>query len=389
MYKIRQDLCTGCACCDCPHGAIVKNKNKMTINELCTACGFCLQACPVNAIVKQDLTQTPSSKHEYKDILVYVEHSRGKIASVTYELIGKALELANSVSQQVHCLFIGTEKDSGELENLLDYGVAKVYTYLHEEFAYFRADVYTNVFHDCVQRCRPTAVLVGASSVGRSLAPRIATRCHTGLTADCTGLSMRPNTDLVQTRPAFGGNIMAQIITKNHRPQFATVRAKVMDLPAKTAPSGVVEKIEIGSHLLKSNIALSNVRKKQQVEGIENAQVLVVAGSPIKTARDMEMLHELAQLLDGRVGATRPVIESGLADYSMQIGLSGRSVRPKLIITCGVSGAVQFTAGMNNAEYIFAINTNAEAPIMKIAHYAAVGDLFEIVPSLIKSIKGR
>jgi len=270
--------------------------------------------------------------------------------------------------------------------DLLSYGVNNIYLYNNAELRHFRSDVYTNIFVDCVNISRPAAVLVGAGFVGRSLAPRAATRLRTGLTADCTGLELRENTDLVQTRPAFGGNIMARILTTNHRPQFATVREKVMDMPEKTNMLGTLVNCNVTEEMLKSGITLSNIREKPVLEGIEHAEVLVVAGKAIKNERDMLMLTEFANSLGGKVAATRPVVESGLAHHTQQIGLSGRSVRPKLIITCGVSGAVQFIAGMKAAEYIFAINKNPEAPIMKIANYAVVGDLFEILPKLTEKI---
>ena len=391
MIKLQQSLCDGCGLCvaSCPYGAIAIENNKVSITPSCTNCRLCLTACPQHAIIEDVNQRSLIDKSMYKDILVFAEHAEGHIAPVTLELIGKARELAQSVSQQVCCLFIGddTANTASVAAKLLDFGVSTVYTYLHKELEHFKADTYTNIFYDCVNRCHPTAVLVGATAIGRSLAPRVATRCQTGLTADCTGLTMRPNTDLIQTRPAFGGNIMAQIVTEQNRPQFATVRERVMDMPKKVQPFGIIEHIQVTPHMLRSDITLANIRTKQLPEGIEHADILVVAGKIIKTPRDMEMLQELAKLLGGRVGATRPVIEAGLADHTMQIGLSGRSVRPKLIITCGVSGAVQFIAGMKASEHIFAINTNPNAPIMKIAHYAAVGDVFEIVPALIEKLK--
>lgn len=389
MIRILQDLCDGCGDCvsSCPFNAISGESEKY-INAACKICGLCIKKCPQNAIIddtKENLRQDELNKKDYSGILVYVEHSEGRILPVTFELIGKAHELAKVNSHKISCIFIGS--DEKELTTLLDYGVDKVYAYLHEDLKHFRADVYTNAFYDCIQRSKPTAVLVGATSVGRSLAPRIATRCKTGLTADCTGLTMRPNTDLVQTRPAFGGNIMAQIITTHNRPQFATVRARVMDAPKKSKPFGTIKRIPINEKMLMSDIKLSNISKKQSVIGIENADTLIVAGKAIKRVRDMDMLKELAQLLKGSVGATRPVVEAGLADHTMQIGLSGRSVRPRLIITCGVSGSVQFIAGMKSSEHIFAINTDPKAPIMNIADYAAVGDLYEVIPRLISELK--
>jgi len=367
----------------CPFNAIARDDG-ISINAACKFCGLCIKACPQNAII-EDERSTEIDKSDYKDILVYVECSEGDIASVSLELIGKAQELAKTVSQQVCCLYIGN--DTSIAEQLLEYGVTKVYAYIHKELEYFKADDYSRVFYDCVKCCKPTAVLVGATPIGRSLAPRVATRCQTGLTADCTVLTMESNTDLIQTRPAFGGNIMAQITTRLHRPQFATVRAKIMDMPVKQKPIGTVEQIDVTPAMLSSGISLSNINKMQLPEDIDQAQTLVVAGNAIKSTRDMEMLQELAQLLNGRVAATRPIVEAGLASHTVQIGLSGRTVRPQLIITCGVSGSVQFMAGMKASQYIFAINTDPDAAIMKIADYAAVGDIFEIVPALIEKIK--
>ena len=385
MLRIEENLCDGCGLCvdSCPFNAISKNGG-VSINAACKFCGLCLKICPQNAII-EDLRSTGLIKSDYKDILVYAEQSDGDIASVSLELIGKAQELAKSVSQQVCCLYIGD--DANIAEKLLEYGVAKVYAYVHKTLKYFKADVYSKIFYDCVQNCKPSVVLIGSSSIGRSLAPRVATRCKTGLTADCTSLSIEANTDLIQTRPAFGGNIMAQITTRLHRPQFATVRAKIMDMPIKQKPIGTIQQMPLTADMLQSGITLSNISELQLPEDIDQAQALVVAGNAIKNMHEMEMLQELAFLINGRVAATRPVVEAGLANHTMQIGLSGRTVRPQLIITCGVSGSVQFIAGMKASQYIFAINNDADAAIMKIANYAAVGDIFEIIPALIKKIK--
>jgi len=390
MISINQNLCDRCGLCvtACPFGAIDKDE-KFNINVACKGCNLCMTVCKCGAIGKDAALPQTLNKAEYKDILIYAEHVDGKISPVTFELIGKARELAKCVNQQVKCLYIGSELDKKSADDLLDYGTHTIFAYLHADLEHYRSDTYTNVFADCVKQSNPTAVLVGGTSIGRSLAPRVATRCQTGLTADCTGLTMRKNTDLVQTRPAFGGNVMAQIVTTKHRPQFATVRPNVLDLPQKVKPFGTVLNMPVNSTMLQSGINLSNVRKKPVVKSIEQASCLIVAGNAFKNVREMDMLYDLAELLGGRVAASRPVIEAGLADHTMQIGLSGRTVRPKLIITCGISGAVQFVAGMKASEHIFAINTNAEAPIMKIANYAAVGDVFEVVPSLIERIKGN
>ncbi|MDP4090736.1 MAG: electron transfer flavoprotein subunit alpha/FixB family protein, partial [Bacillota bacterium] len=273
-------------------------------------------------------------------------------------------------------------------DELLHYGVDEVYLYDEEELKDFRIEPYTAVFEDFINIVKPTAILVGATTVGRSLAPRVAARFRTGLTADCTILDMKENTDLVQIRPAFGGNIMAQIVTPNNRPQLATVRYKVMSAPQRSEEvTGKIKHCTIYMDKLKSNIEVLNIVAKEKEKSISDAEVIVVAGRAVKTEKDMAMIKELAELLGGEVAVTRPLIEAGWAEAKRQVGLSGRTVRPKLIITCGVSGAVQFTAGMNKSEYIFAINKDEKAPIFKTAHYGIVGDIYEIIPQLIQNIK--
>ena len=210
----------------------------------------------------------------------------------------------------------------------------------------------------------------------------------TGLTADCTILDMDENTDLSQIRPAFGGNIMAHILTPNNRPQMATVRYKVMNAPKREESAyGTIENCEIASEKLKANVEVLDIVKKEPEQFIENADVLVVAGRGIKKQEDLVMIEQLANLLGGQMACTRPVVEAGWADAKQQIGLSGRTVRPKLIIACGISGAIQFVAGMDHAECIVAINKDEKAPIFKTAHYCLKGDLYEIIPGLIQKIK--
>ena len=199
---------------------------------------------------------------------------------------------------------------------------------------------------------------------------------------------MKENTDLVQIRPAFGGNIMAQIVTPNSRPQLATVRYKVMTAPERSEEvKGEIIKCEIKKENLKSKITALDVKKKNKDIGISDAEIIVAAGRGVKSEKDIDLLKELAELLGGEFACTRPLIEAGWVDAKRQIGLSGRTVRPRLIIACGISGAVQFTAGMNNSDYIFAINTDDKAPIFKVANYGIVGDLYKIIPDLIEKIK--
>lgn len=371
----------------CPFGALENNNGELDINSSCKMCKLCVKKGPKGAIEYIEEERVLIDKSKWKGIAVYVDHVDGDIHPVTFELIGKARELASKVKQEVYCVFIGhniTEK----AEELLHYGIDKVYVYDNESLNNFRIEPYTAMFESFIDEVKPSVILVGATTIGRSLAPRVAARYRTGLTADCTVLDIKENTDLIQIRPAFGGNIMAQIITPNSRPQLATVRYKVMSSPQRNKETtGKLIICDVNKDKLSSNINVKSVADKKKEHSISEADVLVVAGRGIKSEKDMMMIRELADLLGGEVAVTRPLIESGWEDASKQVGLSGRTVRAKLIITCGVSGAVQFTAGMNNSDYIFAINNDEKAPIFKVAHYGIVGDIYEIIPKLIQKIK--
>ena len=263
----------------------------------------------------------------------------------------------------------------------------EVFVYDYEELKYFRIEPYAAVVEDFINNKKPSILLVGATNIGRSLAPRVAARFKTGLTADCTVLDVKENTDLVQIRPAFGGNIMAQIVTQNSRPQLATVRYKVMSAPKRLdTKSGKLTFCNIENEKLHSGIEVIDVVKKEKEVSISDAEVIVAVGRGLKNQKDMEMIKCLADLLGASIAATRPLIESGWADVKSQIGLSGRTVKPKLIICCGISGAVQFSAGMNNSDCIIAINKDSKASIFNIAHIGIVGDMYKIIPELIRLI---
>lgn len=384
-----REKCTLCGLCvtQCPFNALSIENNQVEVNANCKMCKICIKQCPVQAITLQEAKRESINKEEYQDILVFVEHEKGKIHPVTIELIGKAQELAAVTKQKVNCLFIGSDIKENAKE-LLDYGVSKVFVYDNKELEYFKVDNYANAFEDCIKKNKPSSILVGATTTGRSLAPRVATRFRTGLTADCTILEMRENSDLIQIRPAFGGNIMAQIITTNHRPQFATVRYKVMNPAKKVEPTGEVVLCELPQEQLQSKIKIHQVEEKQPEVDISSADILVVAGAGVKDEAGFELVKQLADNLDGIVAVTRPLVEKNFASYLYQIGLSGRTVKPRLIVCCGVSGAIQFTAGMNNSDIIVAINNDPEAPIFNVAHHAVVGDLYEVIPQLLTLIEG-
>lgn len=371
----------------CPFKAMEDVDGKIEINAACKMCRLCVKKGPQGAVVFVEDEIKEIDKSLWKGIAVYVDHVEGNIHPVTMELIGKAKELASKVNFPVYAIFIGS-KIKDKAKELLHYGVDEVFIYDYEELKDFRIEPYAACFEDFINKLKPSSILVGATTIGRSLAPRIAARFRTGLTADCTILNMKENTDLVQIRPAFGGNIMAQIINPNHRPQMATVRYKVMNAPLKSKEaSGKLTLCSIDKEKLTSKIKVIDVLKKEKEENISDAEVIIAIGRGLKSQKDLDMVKELASLLNGQIAGTRPLIERGLLDPKKQIGLSGRTVKPKLIITLGISGAVQFTAGMNNSDYIFAINNDPKAPIFNIAHYGIIGDIYEVVPKLIDEIK--
>ena len=371
----------------CPFGSIEYMDGNLDINAGCKMCRLCVKKGP-NGVIEYLEEEAPKvNKKAYKGIAVYVDHSEGKIHPVTYELIGKAKELASKVSYPVYCIFLGYQILESA-EKLLNYGVDKVFIYDYKELEHFRIEPYAAAFEDFINNIKPSIILVGATIIGRSLAPRIAARFRTGLTADCTRLDIKGNSDLIQIRPAFGGNIMAQIITPNSRPQIATVRYKIMSAPVPTnESSGEIIVCSMDTTKFDSEVEVIKVTKKEKEENISESEIIVVAGRGIKTKKDMSLAYELAEVLGGNFAGTRPMVEAGWIDAKKQIGLSGRTVKPKLIITLGISGAVQFTAGMQSADYIFAINKDPKAAIFTVAHYGIIGDIYEVVPKLIKNIK--
>lgn len=371
----------------CPFGAMVEKNGQVEVTAACRLCKLCVKKGNGAMEFVEDKPQVQIDKSKWQGIAVYIDHVDGRVHPVSYELLGKARELADKIHEQVYALFMGDNIGSAA-EELRHYGVDKVFVCDKPILRQFNMDLYAKVFERFIRQVKPAAILVGATPVGRQLAPRVATRFHTGLTADCTVLDIHENSDLVQIRPAFGGNIMAEILTPNTRPQMATVRYKIMDAPQRCAEaSGSIEELKVDEKMLQSRIKVLEIMKKPKEKSIEHADVLVVAGRGIRKKEDLELVYQLAEALGGDFACTRPLVECGWMDPRRQIGLSGRTVRPKLIITCGVSGAIQFVAGMEHAEEIFAINTDPKAAIFKVANYAVVGDLYEIVPQLIENIK--
>ena len=372
----------------CPFGALSEKDGKVEASAACKMCRLCVKKGPEGAALYIENEKKPTiDKSEWNGVAVYVDHEGETIHPVTFELIGKARELAKKSGQPVRAVFIGHGVGESAKE-LLHYGIDEVLVYDDPALRDYIPELYTAVMEDCVKKTKPCAILVGATTTGRELAPRIAARFRTGLTADCTILDMTEEGDLIQIRPAFGGNIMAQIVTPNHRPQMATVRYKVMNAPERAEEeTGRIVPCPIDPALLRTTTEILSISPKEKVRTIESADVIVAVGRGLKSKDDLDSIRHLASLLGAEIACTRPLVEAGWLDAKHQIGLSGRTVRPKLILCFGISGAVQFAAGMNNSDVIFAVNRDEKAPIFKVANYGIVGDLYEIVPRLIRQIE--
>lgn len=372
----------------CPFGAISYEGGALDISAGCKMCGLCVTKGPAGAITKEeDAPIAAVNKDDWRGIAVYVDHQGGDIHPVTLELLGKARELAAITDHPVYAVMLGCDI-GGIAETLLPYGVDKVFVYDDPALTHYTIEPYAAALEHFISAVKPSSILVGATNVGRSLAPRVAARFRTGLTADCTVLEMKENTDLVQIRPAFGGNIMAQIITPNHRPQFCTVRYKIFSAPAPMATfSGTVEQMTLPPEALVSRVEVLALQEKTRDIDISEAEIIVAVGRGIKNQGDLALAQQLADALGGQLACTRPLIEAKWFDAKRQIGLSGRTVGAKLIITLGISGAVQFTAGMRGCQQIVAVNTDPTAPIFDVAHLGLVGDLYEILPQLLAVCK--
>ena len=341
------------------------------------------------------------SLEEYKGVFVFAQQVDNVLDGVAFELLGKGKDLAKDLNTEVTAVLIGSGV-KGLADQLAEYGADRVIVVDDPELKEYRTEPYAHALASVINEYKPEIMLVGATAIGRDLGPTVSARVKTGLTADCTVLeigefkvvaapgkeSEQKYYQLLMTRPAFGGNTIATIACPDNRPQMATVRYKVMNAPERTEEThGEIISCAIDKEKIKAHVDVLDIVKKEPEKFIESADVLVVAGRGIKKEEDLTMIRELAELLDGQVACTRPLAEAGWVEAKCQVGLSGRTVRPKLIITCGVSGAIQFVAGMDHSDCIVSINSDEKAPIFKTAHYCLVGDVYDIVPKLIEKIK--
>ena len=390
MISVLKDKCVGCGACEsaCPFGAIQVVDGTAKVLENCTSCGACVSSCPTEAIIS-DAVEEVNDLSAYKGVMVYAEQYAGKVKKISFELLSEGRKLADELGVKLYAAIAG-EGVAGAKADLFAYGADEVLVMEDEELAEYRTEPYTYAVTEMINIVKPEIVLIGASVQGRDLAPRLAGRIHTGLTADCTGLSIDEDGNLKQTRPAFGGNIVAESVTKNHRPQMATVRPGVMKLAAPDySRTGETVTVQYNNDK-KVRTTIKRIAKTvKEAVNLQDAEVIVAGGRGLGNAEGFELLKKLADVFGGAVGASRGAVYAGWIDADHQVGQTGKTVRPKIYIACGISGAIQHIVGMQNSDVIIAINTDAKAPIFDIADYGIEGDLYKVIPAMIEEFSAK
>jgi electron transfer flavoprotein alpha subunit/NAD-dependent dihydropyrimidine dehydrogenase PreA subunit len=390
MLKIDKDECTGCGLCVkvCPFDAMHLVNEKAEDDEKCTLCGACVKVCPVDAITIERKRVDPSKFKDFKGVWVWAEQIDGQLRNVGLELLGKGRELADKLGEPLCAVLLG--HNVGDMPNVLaENGADVVYVSDQEILAQYTTDAYTDVISALILTEKPNIVLFGATSNGRDLGPRIAARLQLGLTADCTGLDIDDKRQLVQTRPAFGGNIMASILSPYTRPQMATVRPNVFKPPTDAAKKADIREVDIkvNKAAVRTKIVDTIVEMEEGALKVDEAEMVVSCGRGIKTPENIEVIGELATELNAALGGSRPIVDQGWMKHHQQVGQSGRTIAPQLYIACGISGAIQHLVGMRTSDTIIAINSDPDAPIFTVADFSIVGDLFKVVPAIVKELR--
>lgn len=386
------DKCVGCKLCikTCPYDAIDLIDKKAVINDRCTLCGACVEACHAyGAIVIEGWEPVQTGDLSvYNGIAVFVEHRHGKLVPIVPEIIGAALELReqSGVDTPVTALLIGSGV-TALAQEVIEYGVDEVWLVDDPQIHELAEDTMGDVAVQVISEKKPAIVLGGGTVIGRSLLPSIASRLRTGLTADCTELTIDAESGLLrQTRPAFGGNIMATILCENSRPQMATVRHKVMN-PAQRQPGRAGTVVAFDTPVQPSRFKmLEFVSEEASAVNLADAEFIVSGGRGLGEAGNFSYVERLSSALGGAVGASRAAVDAGWIQYSHQVGQTGKTVKPQIYVACGISGAIQHQVGMKSADMIIAINNDPDAPIFSIAHYGIQGDLFEVIPELVRQL---
>ncbi|MGB2783445.1 MAG: electron transfer flavoprotein subunit alpha [Atribacterota bacterium] len=388
---VNKNKCNGCGKCVnlCPFNQITIVDRLAIIEVGCTMCGVCQELCPTGAITIKRERLSNEDYSNYRGIWVFIEQLQGKIKPVSLELLGKAKELANKLNQEIAVVLAGDEIFH-LVKDLSSYEIHKIYLVESQALKRYTTDAYTQVLVSLVSQYKPNILLIGATNTGRDLAPRVAARLRVGLTADCTDLDITEEGYLLQTRPAFGGNIMAQILCKYTRPQMATVRPNVFKkfIPCSNSQPPEIIKIEAKLNPLSIRTKIIEVIKEiTEVVNLEEADIIVSAGRGLGSSDNLYLVRELAGILAAAVGGSRAVIDAGWLPHHQQVGQSGKTVAPELYIACGISGAIQHLVGMQTSKRIIAINKDPEAPIFKVATLGIVGDLFKVIPLLVEDLK--
>ena len=385
--NIDAEKCIGCGICakECPFSAVTMTagaggKKLPDIGTGCTECGRCVEACPKGAITRTGTSMKNVDISMYHGVWVYAEQRGGKLMNVAIELLGEGRKLADEIGTELCAVLVGSECDD-LVDELFAYGAEKVYYANNPELKNYTTDGYTAAVYRAVLKYKPEIVLYGATHIGRDLAPSVAVKCGTGLTAEETK-------GLRQTRPAFGGNLMATIICPNHRPQMSTVRPGVMAKPEKVEGKKG-ELIDLNVKFKKGEIrqqVLDVVKKVGEMASLTDAKIIVSGGRGIGGPEGFDTIRALANKLGGSIGSSRACVDAGWIDHSFQVGQTGTTVKPDLYVACGISGAIQHLAGMQTSKTIVAINKNENAPIFEVADIGIVGDLFKVIPAIIEEL---